>query len=274
MLRVSSQSPVSPTAPHARWATDIRTGEAQHLRYLDALLHGEPVSRRLENSQLARAELLTVYMPDYIDSQTTLDLDDQIEMFNNASAFRRCLFVDWYAISDYGEAGYVGINRLVRDYPEGAFDNAVVVQLTRALMHQIMVEKANNTHHCDDMLYRGETRKLADMLEIEEGTNITFHAFTSASGSDDVAHSFRAELEYLGPDVINVLYEIERTTALAGPNITDLLRDGEEEVVFLPFSRFTVTDVAYSEATRSMTIGLRTCDVDMHEWDQQLASLF
>jgi hypothetical protein len=217
------------------------------LRVLDALARNQAVD---DASIIKKEEAITrlnlIYGEDFLDHVTRLDIDEELETYKKTKAAERASFEDWFAIRDYKEEGYARINALLR---QGSTDPAAaaaaqkqVAALRDALMRQSLVEHLLG-EFVPRTLYRGELRDASVVNGWSEGDVLELSGFTSTSEDEEVAEQFIAEDPPEGK--VNVMYQMERTSVFAGPNISNVLRDTEEEVVLLPGTRVKVTDIEH-----------------------------
>ncbi|MDR5609999.1 MULTISPECIES: hypothetical protein [unclassified Arsenophonus] len=149
----------------------------------------------------------------------------------------------------------------------------LVKQLTQALMHLSLLDNYNNKF-TSTMLYRGEVRKLSDMIYLKVNGPYTSTSFFSTTKEPDGVMPFLKEIQALADDEVNVLYEIQHTEPLVGANISDLLKDDKQEVLFWPKTEFIITYIEYIDHNRNLTVRMNTANIEQHEWDNHLYALF
>ena len=245
--------------------------EEQHVEFLNALMTGGPISAPVKSEADARTQLLKIYPKDFVEHVSNLDIGDELRAFSLVDANERAFFSDWFSIRDFKEGGYARINEALRR-PDAipAELRPVIAHLVRSLMHLAMFQDAM---FVEDIVYRGEIRNGADIAHLDEGEIYVANAFMSAFDDEEDVTALLADQAPLLPGEIRVQYEIERTTALAGPRITDLLRDGGAEVVFLPGTKFVVTGVERNSGQQATLIKLRTLGIELATWQDRLTSL-
>lgn len=234
------------------------------MRYLESVISWEAVSEPMACTGQAEWELQHFHaFGSYLRASATLQLPDEIERFNEARGYERCFFVDWLALRDYKEGGHTRLNPALRDASGSVAVHAAIDRLTYALKAIALFElRGFDT----DVVYRAETRHSSDLMDLQPGDVYTIPSFMSASGQEDIAAKFHKDRGSLAAGEVNVVYEIERASPLAGPMISDLLRDWDYEVLFLPGTRFVVSQVQRTPEASEIKVTMHTCHIDDAPW--------
>lgn len=258
-----------------RGTAELSLSERKHIHYLNAKAGASAVSERIREADQVLGELNQLYGENYITHVTELDIKDEIHYFNNNSGYEKLLFSDWFAIRDYKESSYMRVNTALRNGHSSNEDRTLIHHLTLALMHLSMMQtQVHEVEDEEEIVYRGEVRLASDITSFQEGDIYISPAFMSASQNESIAETFRHWDASLQDKLLSVIYEIEKTTPLSSTNISQILRDGEEEIVFLPSTRFVITDVEQEGGIENTwRIKMRTCDVEQHTWDSHLYRL-
>ncbi|ATG18153.1 TPA: ADP-ribosyltransferase domain-containing protein [Providencia alcalifaciens] len=231
--------------------------EKQHLNYLDKMMTNENISSHIPYYTDGLNELSQHYTKEYLDNETALDIHDQIRLFNNTHSFNNMHFVDWFALQDYKHAGYVKINQTLRDNLHNATHYpAEIKQLYLTLMHQILLQSIPLKH--EEILYRGEVRDINFTHRLNKGDVIKSHAFWSTSKNKETANSFCDDANSLTNDEFNIFYVIENNSPYSGASISQILRDSENEFLFLPQTEFNVIDTYRDEKNNIFNVRLET----------------
>lgn len=89
-----------------------------------------------------------------------------------------------------------------------------------------------NNKFTSTVLYRSEVRKLSYMIYLKVNGPYTSFSFFSTTKEPDGVIPFLKEIQSLADDGVNVLYEIQHIEPLVGANISDLVKDNQQEFLF------------------------------------------
>lgn len=229
--------------------------EKQHLNYLDKIATNESVSLPISRNTDDFNEFKKSYSEEYLEKETALDIDEQIQLFNKTLSFNNMNFVDWFALQDYKHAGYVKINQALRDNILSLSDYpAEIKQLYLALMHQTLLQSMESKY--EGIIYRGEIRDINFTNLLNKGDTLKTKAFWSTSTNQETARYFCCDTNDLNPNQYNVFYLIENNSPYSGSNISKILRDGKEEFLFLPNTEFKIVDTHRDEKNKTINVRL------------------
>lgn len=74
----------------------------------------------------------------------------------------------------------------------------------------------------------------------------------------ETAQYFCEDVNELNPEQYNVFYFIENKNPYSGANISKILRDGEEEFLFLPNTEFNIVNTHRDEKNKTFNLLLET----------------
>ncbi|CNI82605.1 MULTISPECIES: ADP-ribosyltransferase [Yersinia] len=270
MFSVSNPSNTNTSCPLL--LPELPFPEKQHLNYLRSMPNSDDVSVPVSEISDALNELTSIYSEDFLQNVTQLDIHDEIKNFNQLSAYRKVNFIDWFAFRDFKEDGYVRINNFLRE-SQGEQQNvrSNVFQMKLSLMHLTMLQAMQPT--VQQTLFRGEVRSLFSTSNWTEGSIFSTKSFMSSSQDEDVAWSFCGDKTTLDNDSINVLFEIYNDNPYSGADISSVLRDGEDEFLFLPETDFIITDRTYDAEEKTLKIEMSTCYTGEHIFSSNLQAL-
>lgn len=226
----------------------------------------------IKNKDHAMRELMGVYDDNYVNETTKLDLDAEFKRFNEFSAYHKLNFIDWFAFRDYQEDGYLAINEYLMNIDSNLTAEDVKLranQLKLSLMHCIKMQSKEEQEVIE--IYRGQVMSKAVVADLEEGCIFSPLGFFSAYEEQDSASAFCSDTP--SDDKFNVLFTIAKMDPLAGANISDVVLHDEGNVLFLPETRFVVTNKSYDEQADMMKIELTTCEIDADKFDNDLHEL-
>ncbi|MFS1563725.1 MAG: hypothetical protein ACL7AX_09465 [Candidatus Arsenophonus phytopathogenicus] len=247
----------------------LSTIEKQHIHFLDSLYANENISYPLHSYDEALALLTPLYDKDYIENKSKINFVSTMNEYNQSSAYKKCSFIDWYTIQNYQYSSYDYLNNMLK-LGTSFNHHPLVKQLAQALMHLSLFNNYNNKF-TPTMLYRGEVRKLSDMIYLKVNGPYTPTSFFSTTKEPNGVIPFLKEIQALADDEVNLLYEIHHTESLVVANISDLLKDDQQEVLFWPKTEFIIT---YIDHNRSLTVRMKTSNIEQHERDNHLYALF
>ncbi|HHR6079209.1 TPA: ADP-ribosyltransferase domain-containing protein [Providencia alcalifaciens] len=231
--------------------------EKQHLNYLDKIATNESVSLPISRNTDDFNEFKKSYSEEYLGKETALDIDEQIQLFNKTLSFNNMNFVDWFALQNYKHAGYVKINQALRDNILSLSDYpAEIKQLYLTLMHQTLLQSMESKY--EGIIYRGEIRDINFANLLNKGDTLKTKAFWSTSTNQETARYFCCDANELNPNQYNVSYLIENNNPYSGTNISKILRDGEEEFLFLPNTEFKIVDTHHDGKNKTINVRLET----------------
>ncbi|HGJ5884514.1 hypothetical protein [Arsenophonus sp.] len=256
-----------------RASSPLSTIEKQHIHFLDSLYANENISYPLHSYDEALALLTPLYDKDYIENKSKINFVSTMNEYNQSSAYKKCSCIDWYTIQDYQYSSYAYLNNMLKLGTSFNHHHPLVKQLAQALMHLSLLDNYNNKF-TPTMLYRGEVRKLSDMIYLKVNGPYTTTSFFSTTKEPNGVIPFLKEIKALADNEVNVLYEIQHTESLVGANISDLLKDDQQEVLFWPKTEFIITYIEYIDHNRSLTVRMNTANIEQHEWDNHLYALF
>ncbi|ELI8294106.1 TPA: ADP-ribosyltransferase [Yersinia enterocolitica] len=205
----------------------------------------------IQESEVATAieEMESIYGKEFwLDTQ--LDINDEIEGYNQLSNHEKISFQDYFALRDYSEDGYVRINNAMRSKSLSRKIQIEIEQLNNALKRHsdINISLRNRSFknlNIDntDIVYRGEVRNRAEFeAEIEEEeiyNNETF--FSTTSDEDDITDFITDNLK---EGEVNVRYTIHYPKGMTySADVSALLENNEGTRIFIPHSVFLVTEI-------------------------------
>ncbi|MDR5612342.1 MAG: hypothetical protein RAM36_04820 [Arsenophonus sp.] len=201
-----------------RASFSLSTIEKQHIHFLDSLYANENISYPLHSYDEALALLTPLYDKDYIENKSKINFVSTMNEYNQSAAYKKCSFIYWYTIRDYQYSSHAYLNNMLKLGTNFNHHHPLVKQLTQALMHLSLLDNYNNKF-TPTMLYRGEVRKLSDMIYLKVNGPYTSTSFFSTTTEPDGVIPFLKEIQSLADDEVNVLYEIQHTVRMNTANI-------------------------------------------------------
>ncbi|HDL8054215.1 TPA: hypothetical protein PXQ41_002110 [Yersinia enterocolitica] len=186
--------------------------------------------------------------------ETQLDIYDEIEEYNKLNTNNKISFQDYFALRNYTEDSYIKINNAIRSGHITPKIKIEIEQLTNALMRHSDVNisfregtfKYSNAD-VNDTVYRGEVRNRAD-FEAKIIEEKIYHNDTFFSTTSDEDYIIQFNTEDLEDDEVNVRYTIHYPKWVTySTDVSALLNNNEGTRIFVPNSRFLVTEIKSAE---------------------------
>ncbi|OWF88607.1 hypothetical protein B4914_06535 [Yersinia entomophaga] len=210
-----------------------------------------------------KEELEVIYGKTKLD-ECNLNIDDEIQRYNSNFSHEKINFREYFAIRNFQEDRFVAINNALRNGTTNdgleteitevytALDNHSDINVSLRESGYIISEEESSVSE----VYRGEVRDRAEFLSkvIPEET-IQIDTFLSTTADEELIDQFNSQ--ELEEGKINVRYTIkyflERTNST---DISELLDEPGEERIFLPKSRFLVTNIEESADGSSFKVDM------------------
>ncbi|MDA5543109.1 hypothetical protein PGS62_03990 [Yersinia rochesterensis] len=202
------------------------------------------------NFDMVKEEIESIYSKKTLD-RNQLDIEEEINSYNRIPLNDEVSFREYYALRNYKEIGYVGMNKAMRTGDVTPDVEIEINEFYRTLdkFSDINIAAREQGHIATDenstisQVFRGEIRNRAEFLaKIKPGKKIEVDAFFSTTSNEKVIMDFNSN--DLSGDDANIRYTIKyqhgRTNST---NISRILNELEEERIFLPRSRFYIVEV-------------------------------
>lgn len=232
------------------------------LAYLEAPrfgMVGDRIESAAEKAE-ARRRVVSVFGEAYVYQDSAVDLDDSIDSYNMTEAFRRVTFLDWYTLHDYKCTGYRRVNRPLKNLydaghaqpgtmgtPLGEEVQKHVIRLSNVIRqagaHPPNKIQSDSIDEQQLIVFSGTDMSLAALKQLEPGTIYEYPAFLSTTIDEDVAEEFVLAPQDPHCGRAAVMYQIELAPESKALDLSSILGDGEEEVLFPPGTRFVVDSI-------------------------------
>lgn len=210
-----------------------------------------------------KEEIESIYSKQTLDN-SELDIDDEIRRYNSTSVHERISFREYFAVRNYQEGRFVAINNALRS---GNISDELDIELSEVYTALDNHSDINISLREDGYIpaeedtiiaevYRGEVRDRNEFLSavVPEET-IQIDSFFSTTEDEDTIIQFNSD--DLDDGQVNVKYTIKYYIGRSNStDISELLDEPDEERIFLPKSRFLVTDVEESADGSTFAVSL------------------
>lgn len=249
---------VTPSAPFEGLPLEVNN----ELAYLQAREYGTvgaKIETPAEKAQ-ARKTVEAAFGEDYVRTISELRLDDEFDQYTKSGAFRCVTFLDWYTLRDYKQAGYMRVNRPLKNLHDaghaepGAAGSPLSEQaqmlatrladaIDKAGSFQQREIQAGPTGQSDQLVYSGTDMSRAALRNLEPGSIYEYPAFLSTTTDESVADEFCRLPDERDSGRAAVLYEIELSPESRALDISKIWNDGEEEILFPLKTKFVVQQI-------------------------------
>ncbi|RXA96716.1 hypothetical protein [Yersinia sp. 2105 StPb PI] len=210
-----------------------------------------------------KEEMENIYGKERLD-EGELDIEKEIELYNTSYAHENISFREYFAIRNFQEEGFVAINHALRTGEAGDELDVEIAETYTALDNNSDINISlredgyipSEDESVVDEVYRGEVRDRAEFLaQVIPEEIIEIDSFLSTTADEDsIAHFNSSDLN---DGQVNVRYTIRfflgRTNST---EIGDLLDEPGEERIFLPKSRFLITELEESADSSTFRVSM------------------